>query len=138
MRAALPFLLLVACGDGMNAPHQVLPLSEDPNLTLHVSNQSFAISPVDVRITIDGQLAATGDFEVEGQHSWTTFRFRLAPGPHTLVATTAAGDARLEEVIDVSAARFAALDYWYYPASHYAPTPRHFSLFVSADPILFE
>ena len=72
----LSLLLLAAAACGIEAPHQLLPATDTPNLTLYISNQSFAIDPVDIKVNIDGKPAVRGDFEVGSQHSWHEFRFR--------------------------------------------------------------
>lgn len=62
-----------------------------------VSNQSFAVSPVDIDVYLDGVHAISGDFEVGSQHTWIPFDFELASGEHTLRVVSAKGNASAEE-----------------------------------------
>lgn len=121
-------LLLAACTDGSTeAPRQHLPRPEDPSLTLFVSNQSFDLPRVDIEIRLDGQLAVTGDFDVEGQHTWIRFDFDLAPGPHQLRVVSEAGEATLEREFDLDDRKWGVVDFWYYAAGSPEPTPKQFS-----------
>ena len=60
-------------------------LSQDTstNFVLYVSNQSFALTPVDITITIDEKQVIPSEFEVgEGerrQHNWIMHGFELTP-----------------------------------------------------------
>jgi hypothetical protein len=92
-------LLAGACTDGAGTaePRQHLPVPEAPTFTLLVSNQSFDLETVDITARLDGQLAVTGDFAVEGQHTWIRFDFDLAPGDHTISLETEDGDTTLDQ-----------------------------------------
>jgi len=129
---------------GCCTPSAVLSKSvaKDPNGNLHlyVSNQSFAISPIDIKVLIDGELVVDGLFEVGSQHSWQTFVLRLSPGRHKIVAKSSRCQAKLEQVFKVGDKAWTALDYWYYPVltGGAGPCPRHFSFVVRDEPIMFE
>jgi hypothetical protein len=134
----------VACSD-VDQPRQHLPAvsADRANFLLWVSNQSFDIDPVDIEVRLDGQLAVTGEFLVEGQHSWHEFAFRLAPGNHTLSAASRAGGANVSQMIDTTFPTYGALDFWYYaPGSveEYGvePTRPQFSFYLSDEPPQFE
>jgi hypothetical protein len=133
-------LLLVACtdADSAEAPRQYLPRSDNPTFTLFVSNQSFDLSRVDVEIRIDGQLAVTGDFLVEGQHTWVPFDFDLAAGPHQLRVTSEGAGVMLERPFDLAARRWGVLSFWYYAAGSPEPTPKQFSFQVLDEAPLFD
>jgi hypothetical protein len=133
-------LLLAACVDGSSpgAPQQHLPRPDDPTFTLHVSNQSFDLSKVDIEIRIDGQLAVTGDFLVEGQHTWIPFDFELDPGPHQLRAATRIGGVDLEQAFDMDDRKWGVLNFWYYEAGSPEPTPQQFSFQVLDEPPAFQ
>jgi hypothetical protein len=133
--------LLAACSDHTaEEPRQLFGPSDDPNFVLYVSNQSFDIDPVDIEVRIDGNLAVEGDFLVGSQHSWHQFPFALPPGSHGLSAETAAGDVALSDIFEVaSSARYAVLDFWYYPpGSGSEVTPPQFSLYYSDEPPQFQ
>ena len=42
-------------------------------LHFYVSNQSFDLDPVDIDVYVDDVKLITGDFLVEGQHSWHAY-----------------------------------------------------------------
>ncbi|HEU0033721.1 MAG TPA: hypothetical protein VFQ53_24005 [Kofleriaceae bacterium] len=134
----LPFVLSVAaCTDAPVEPTQHMPRPDDPSFTLYVSNQSFDLDRVDITVRIDGELAVTGDFDVEGQHTWIPFDFGLAPGTHEIVAVTQDGDATLTKSFTMDDRKFGVLDFWFYPDGP-EPTPRQFSFFVTDEAPLFE
>ena len=126
---------LAGCGQ------QSQPISDllDPegNFTLYVSNQSFAIDLVDVKISIDKQTVVDQDFYVGNQHSWQVFQLSLIPGKHTLRAKSRKGKVRLERTFDVKGRHWAAVGFSYYPQTHYEPTPRKFTFYISNKPIGF-
>jgi hypothetical protein len=105
---------LAACTDA-NQPRQVIPAPADPNFTLFVSNQSFAVTPAEISVYLDGELAVEGDFEVGSQHTWLDFDFRLAPGAHELKSVTKNG-ARIVALtwpVEISDDRdFGVLAFW--------------------------
>jgi len=119
-------------------PERILPQDKTGNFVLHVSNQSFAITPVDVTIHIDGKRAVAGNFEVKGQHNWIKHVFRLQPGKHKLVILSKKGQAKLQKEFEVVDKHWAVINYWYYPKSHYNPTRKHFSFNIQNKPIYFQ
>ncbi len=125
-------------------------LSQDPegNFVLTISNQSSEVSPVDIRVMIDGEVAVDEAFAFgEGQpaaHGWKEFRFRLAPGTRRLRAVSQEGEAELEvdvEVADPADAEagaekhFGLLMYWCSSAP--APGERRFTFQLADHPISF-
>jgi hypothetical protein len=141
MRPILAFaLLFAACNDigSSEAPRQHLPRPENPTFTLLVSNQSFDLSEVDIEVRFDGQLAVTGDFHVEGQHTWIPFDFDLAPGTHQLSVSSEAGDTTLEQTFEMDARKWGVLDFWYYGAGSPDPTPKKFTFQTHDEPPVFE
>ncbi len=122
-------LILLACPSmgacsTIDAPSQLLPSTTSPDFTLLVSNQSFAIDPVDIDVFIDGAPAVTGDFLVEGQHTWHEFTFDLAPGTHSVRAVSSEAGAEIERDVDIDASKFGVINFWFYPDDE---TERHFS-----------
>jgi hypothetical protein len=141
MRSLLALaLLLAACTDSAPAevPRQHLPRPDAPTFTLFVSNQSFDLSQVDIEIRLDGQLAVTGDFLFEGQHTWIPFDFNLAPGPHQLRVASRTAGVTLDEAFDMDARRWGIVSFWYYAAGSPEPTPKQFDFDVLDHPPLFD
>ena len=130
-----------ASGNQDGQSTDVLPQDPDGNLTLYVSNQSLAITPVDITIYIDGKIAVTGDFDVKGkrtaQHNWIKHVFALPAGMHRLRAVSEKGQATLEKEFEIKENHWAVVDYWYYPESHDNPTPKHFTFKIQDRPIGF-
>jgi hypothetical protein len=112
-----------------------LPQDKNGNFVLRVSNQSFAIDPVDIKIYIDGKLAIDQEFDVgtgvRRQHNWLMFQFQLPEGIHKFRAESIRGQASVEEQFEVKGKRWAVLDYWFYPDTHDEPVAKHFSFGVS-------
>ena len=105
----------------------------DANLTLYVSNQSFARPAVDVRVEIDGDVVVSDEFDVDDQHNWVEFSVPLASGSHVISATSETGEAELRRTFRVEGERWAVLDYW---CCDDARDPR-FTFRVSKRPIVF-
>lgn len=135
---ALALLPTIACTDAATPPEQHLPRPADPTFTLFVSNQSFDLDRVDITVKLDGQLAVSGDFDVEGQHTWIKFDFALAPGPHELEAVTVDGETSLVETFEMDDRKWGVLNFWFYGPDHYEPTPRQFSFDVMNEEPRFQ
>ncbi len=114
----------------------------DPNgaFTLYVSNQSFAITPVDITVAIDGEVVVREYFEVGNQHSWKKFTLTIPNGRHTVNVASRKGGATLTKEIEVTGRHWAVTDFWYYPNEQggAGPTPRSFSFTIQDTPILFQ
>ena len=134
--------MLPVFADTTDSSEKIIPQDKDGNLTLYVSNQSFAITPVDITILIDGRKAVIGNFDVKGkriaQHNWIKHVFTLSPGKHKLKVLSKKGEAILEKEFSIKGKHWAVVDYWYYPKSHYSPTPRKFRFNIQDKPIQFE
>ncbi len=135
-------LLLSAAGcstdPGAGSARQHLPISTNPNFTMYVSNQSFDREVVDINVEIDGQLAVTGDFDVEGQHSWHQFKFELAPGDHVLTATTDdVPGITLELPFNLATPKYAVTNFWYV-ADPAADQPAQLDGFITSEPPTFQ
>ncbi len=107
-----------------------LPRARDGNFVLYVSNQSFELPRVDVRIEIDGRAAVDDRFDVGNQHNWVEFRFRLQKGRHTIRAMSTTGEAEGSWQFTVTGQHWAVMDYWYYPGDS-----KRFSFDLSNEPI---
>ena len=121
----------------------LLPFEVGPeNVTLHVSNQSFADPDVHITVTIDGAAVADRSFDVGSQHNWIPFELELEPGAHEVVATsdTGATSTFTLDVLD-GGHKYAVINYWYYPPDPKYPgatqTPRSFDFSQSDEPIYF-
>jgi hypothetical protein len=114
-------------------------LDPDGNFVLSVSNQSFAIDPVDIVIEIDGEQVIDGDFAVGSQHTWRRHVLRLSPGRHTLTARSSRGEASLEESFVVrDDRRWADLSYGYSTDAYGSPPePKHFEFGIYDKPVTF-
>jgi hypothetical protein len=121
-----------AATDAVAPREPSVPQAPDGNFVLYVSNQSFDLPRVDIRIEIDGRVAVDEKFDVEGQHNWLEFRFDLPRGRHTLKAVSTVGDAERSWSFNVKGKHWAVVDYWYYPGD-----PKHFSFDISDEPIGF-
>lgn len=112
----------------------------DGNFHLYISDQSFAISPVDISVFIDGELIVRENFYVGSQHNWQRFVRKLSPGPHRLVAKSIKGNTELDQTFEIKDKLWVSLDYWFYPNAEEgaAPCPRKFTLFVKEEPIMFQ
>ena len=114
------------------ASEERLPEAPEGNFTLYVSNQSFDIPAVDIRIRLDGLEAVEDTFAVEDQHNWVEFVFDLPEGTHVIEAISERGDAELVRKFKVTAEHWAVVDYWYYPGEK-----KRFSFSISDTPIGF-
>jgi len=87
------------------------------NVTLVVSNQSFDIDPVDIEISIDGQVIAQDEFYVQGdqlpQHNWQQYHLRLNDGLHSLVVKSEKGQAEQQAKFAVAGAHSCTIAFWY-------------------------
>ncbi len=96
------------------------------SFTLHVCNQSKAVSPIDIRIVIDGEVKIDEEFAVGRQLNWKSFEMTLPTGEHRIEAVSEKGEATLDECFFLAGKQEANLQYWYYPESHRFATPRQF------------
>lgn len=118
----------------------VMDEAASSEVMLHVSNQSFEDDEVDIIVTLDGEPIVDREFDVGNQHNWIPFRIRLAPGEHTLEASSSTGATISTEFEAAdSSIRYAVLDYWYYPPDDNGSNamPRSFSFMIQDDPIGF-
>lgn len=124
LRASLALSIVLAAGcAGRDEPTQHLSAPATEQLTLLVSNQSFDLDRVGIRIELDGQLAVTGDFDVEGQHTWVPFELPAAPGTHTLRVTSTGGSATLDETFVMDDRKWGVVMFWFDQDSTEIDTP---------------
>ena len=112
----------------------------DPNggFTLFVSNQSFAIDPVDILVEIDGELVVSDYFHVGTQHSFVPFTLSLSAGTHRVHIWSEKGDAEMRIQFELVEHDVGVVTYWYYPKSHYNPTRRQFNFRTQKGPLMIE
>lgn len=117
-----------------------LKQDEKSNFALHVSNQSFAIDPVDIKIFIDGKVAVDKDFSVGSQHTYISYRFLLSNGVHKIKIESQKGSAVYENSFNITDAHRGIVEYWYYPEKgNNPPTSKHFIFSFGEDkPLLID
>ncbi len=126
----LPIVMLTACAGNAtpaSAPSTDTTLSLlDPagNFVLFVSNQSQEIDPVDLKVSIDGQVLVDKDFEAQGGHNYDRLVLRLSPGTHTVIVCSEKGGAGLERSFEVVDKHTLFIDYFYHSGAHGTPTPK--------------
>jgi hypothetical protein len=133
--AATMILALVGCADPKLPTASSKLLNPNGGFTLFVSNQSFAIDPVDVRVEIDGELAVSDYFRVGTQHTYVPFQLSLPEGKHHIRIWSTKGGTQLEKEFDIKDQYVGVVTYWYYPRSHYSPTPRRFEFRTQNGPL---
>jgi hypothetical protein len=96
-------------------PRKLAELPENGETPFHlvVSNQSFDTDPVRIDVYVDDVRVVTGDFKVEGQHSYHTFDFSTAPGTHHVRAVTVDG-IEIEEDVVLTEETWGILMFWHY------------------------
>ncbi len=96
------------------APQEnTMPQSTNGNFVLYVSNQSHAMSPVDITICIDGKQAVSSNFDFGNAHNLIKHTFPLAPGKHTLTAVTKKGETQFEQEIEITDKHWAVIMFWF-------------------------
>ncbi len=105
-------------------------------LDLRVSNQSFAIDPVDINIAIDGKDVVHDTFSVGRQHSWKHYAISLKKGPHNIIINTADNDVTFERSFEFDSPRWASIAFWYYPDSTATPMPPGFTFELQDSPFV--
>jgi hypothetical protein len=115
----LPAILIISCGwitlanESPSKPQEnTMPQSTNGNFVLYVSNQSHAMSPVDITVCIDGKQAVSADFDFGNAHNLIKHTFQLAPGKHTLSAATRKGEVQTEQEIEVTDKHWAVIMFW--------------------------
>jgi len=109
------------------------------NVTVHlyVSNQSFADPSVNLTVTIDGVEKFSKQCWVDDQHNWSHIEFELSKGKHTIEVNENDHNIINERKFSVHDDLWIVVDYWYYPESHYNPTPRHISIDFHDEQVFF-
>ena len=126
-------LLVAGCLEA--APEPAAP-TEDPNVPVYVSNQSFEQPTADLLVTIDGVALFDGDAEVEGQHNWMLREAALAPGTHKVEALERDTGTRGSKLFNLPAGqeRWIVVDYWTGTSDDEDP---HFTISVHDEAVAF-
>jgi len=122
------------------APNEEPAEGTVPSLFLYVSNQSFDVTPVDIKVTIDDKVVADQSFEVGNQHTWKEFPLVLSKGRHKLHVESMKGQSVLDKELDIKNRHWAALDFWYSEKERGGapPAPKHFVFDLKDEPIMFQ
>lgn len=81
-------------------------------LVLAVSNQSYDLKLVDIRVQLDGQELFCQDFYVGNQHNWEIAEVYVEPGEHHLQAVSLQGEVTFSRTVTIIGDRYASLDFW--------------------------
>jgi hypothetical protein len=79
---------------------------------LYISNQSMILSPVDVRVFIDGRPVVNGNFDLRRQQNWQKFPLTLTPGSHELLVESDRGGATLTRTITLQERQWGVINFW--------------------------
>ena len=131
-------LLSMGCNDPTHPQATSSLLDPKGAFTLYVSNQSFAVNPVDVHVEIDGEIVVRDYFWVETQHTFVPFQMNLAQGPHKIRIWSEKEAVKLTKKFDLKDHDIGIVQFWYYDDSHYDPTPRSFSFSTQKGPLIIE
>lgn len=140
--SAIIMIHLISCTKDPHASHftkKNVAQQKNIDVRVRVSNQSFAISPVQITIQIDKKTIINKSFPVGNQHLYKSFPIALSPGKHHISITSKNGQAELKkEFLVTKTQRWVDISYIYYPKTHYSPTPRQFSFQIVNEDRLTE
>jgi hypothetical protein len=109
-------------------------------LILYVSNQSFAINPVEIKVFIDGRKVIDDKFPIRYQRNWRKYPFELTKGTHHLRIESANGDAIWEETLDIARKQWGVINYWCQPkdAESLANAVKKITFELKNEPFYFD
>lgn len=128
-------VMLPAAGCGNNPP-PVSPvtsslLNPSGNVTLIVSNQSFSLSPVDIEVSIDGEVVVRDHFDVGDQHAFYYYTLSLSPGQYEVHVVSNRGETGLTREFTVTGKHWAYVRFSYAPWYADDPVPAQFTWSVT-------
>ncbi len=83
------------------------------DMHLFISNQSTDDPTVELTLSIDGTVLASGAFDVEGQHNWCEFPAKVSPGRHVVTVVADRGvELREHFAVPKKGRRYAVIHYW--------------------------
>lgn len=97
-------------------------------MVLYISNQSFAEPYINVTIEVDGSKIYSEMLFVGDQHNWQKISIIVWGAIHYIEAFNNDNKISNSAIVFTPFQGYIVIDYWYYPESHYNPTPRHFSI----------
>jgi len=103
-------------------------------LTLYVANQSFDLNPVDIKVTLDGDVVAQGIFFAATGGNWRRYDLTLGPGRHVLHAVTRKGAAGLRREFTAAGPRWMAVAFRFRSPAGGAGTVRYFYFDIRERP----
>ncbi|MDG4841187.1 hypothetical protein O7631_32110 [Micromonospora sp. WMMD967] len=108
--------------------------TDQANLHLWVSNQSFTDDPVALTVSIDGTKILDRFFAVEHQHNWVLFPVRVAPGHHVVRVVAGTGvEKQASFAMPETGRQYAAVDY----GNAMDERQRHVNWLLQSTPIGF-
>jgi hypothetical protein len=115
-----------------DAPAVRLVETDQADLHLWVSNQSFTDDPVALTVSIDGTKIVDRLFAVEHQHNWVLFPVRVAPGHHVVRIVAGTGvEKQASFTMPGTGRQYAAIDY----GNAMDERQRHVNWFIRSTPI---
>lgn len=117
-----------------------IPADKRVVLNLYVSNQSFSLTPVDIRVFIDNELVIENTFPVKYQQNWQKFPLELARGLHSIHIESTAGRAEIDKKIDLQSTQWGVINFWYQPKDNdrILATNRKFTIELKGEPFYFD
>jgi hypothetical protein len=115
---SIVYLLLVtiiAISNGCEHNESTISEVENGNFILFVSNQSYHLDPVDIRVYIDNKLAVNQEFYCERQHTWIKFQYNLKEGDHKLYSYTETGRVHIDSTFNLKETPYCVVEFWYDP-----------------------
>ncbi|MCZ7378823.1 hypothetical protein [Micromonospora sp. WMMC250] len=108
--------------------------TDQANLHLWVSNQSFTDDLVALTVSIDGTTVVDRLFAVGTQHNWVLFPVRVAPGHHVVRIVAGTGvEKQASFTMPETGRQYAAVDY----GNAMDERQRHVNWFIRSTPIGF-
>ncbi|SCE94708.1 hypothetical protein [Micromonospora chokoriensis] len=108
--------------------------TDQADLHLWVSNQSFTDDLVALTVSIDGTTIVDRLFAVEHQHNWVLFPVRVAPGEHVVRIVAGTGiEKQASFTMPETGRQYAAIDY----GNAMDERQRHVNWFIRSTPIGF-
>jgi hypothetical protein len=109
-------------------------LGPDGNFVLYVTNQSYALDRVDIRVEIDGELVVSDYFEVGSQHNFVKFKLSLTKGKHSIHAWSEKGEVELSTDFEFTDEHGGTVMFWHNPDSVASPN-RYIHYTIEKEPL---
>ena len=110
-----PLIATSSCADDP-LPSGGQPTNDTPNFILNVVNESAPRSKIDITVSIDDQVVASGDYVCDIPPQPTEASLTLKPGRHKIYAVSHAGESSGAVVIPTTGRKqYCLVSYWYSP-----------------------